>query len=132
MKYLFVLILPLLQSFSASAQLDSAAIVSVTETQIVDTADLEYPMSQISFEIFINDFDFLGEIVITVIENETGYPLGMVKKSKIDIEQNNSFNSQTGVVTISLEVYNTESIKNLRAVVRNYQGASLPYLDSSL
>jgi hypothetical protein len=132
MKYLFVFILPLLQSFNASAQLDSAAIVSVVESTISTSDSLGYQMSSIEVQIFVNDFDFLGEIVITVVESESGYPLGMIKKSKVEIEQNNGFNSQTGVVSLALEVYNTQNGKNLRAVVRNYQGASLPYLDSSL
>lgn len=114
-------------------QLDSAAIVSVNETtiEITDTLGVIHTDTVIEVQVFINDFDFFGEIIVTAIHVESQYPLQKLKLLKSEIENNNLFNITQNTISIYIPISEVIGDIEIQAIVRNYQGANLPLLFST-
>lgn len=118
--------------FLGFAQLDSASIISVNNVVINSTDSLGnvYQDTVLQVEIYVNDFDFFGEIVATVIHQSSQYPLLLVKKKKAEIVSSGLYNTTSRIITIQLPLNGENGPLEIRVVVRNYQGASLPFLDT--
>lgn len=117
--------------FSSIAQLDSLSLTAnfgYESVQDFDGSIVQQKM--ITSETWINDFDFFGEIIITVYDQEVNYPVDKQKFSKQQITDLNMIND--GV--ISIKTYTIEENRSYRieAIVTNYQGLYMPVLESIL
>jgi hypothetical protein len=84
----------------------------------------------IKAETWINDFDFFGEIIVTVYDEIGGYLVDKVKYTKQAVIDNNLYNS--GVISTIL--YNGIDKHNYRidVLVRDYQGMNFPIISKTL
>lgn len=119
--------------FSSTAQLDSASVNAYFETT---TAQLEgydstVTVKVIKTETWVNDFDFFGEIIVTVYDEETGYPVQKIKHTAQSILDNNLLNS--GIIVINLQS-GIEEGKTYRVdvIVRDYQGMNYPIISKTV
>ncbi len=129
LKQLILLLAIAFCSNGLFAQLDSAS-VSLSLTNEVDPSDTTAMVDVLTIETTVNDIDFFGEVVITVYEYNTNYPVSMMKVAKqefIDEQQ------VSGNVLIT-KIYGIDGSMSFRieTSVRNFQGASLPIIYSEL
>lgn len=119
--------------FLGFGQLDTATIVSVDDVVInlTDSTGSVYQDTVLQVEIFVNDFDFFGELIVTIKDQPTQYPLLMVKKTKADIVASGSYNATNERITLQLPLYDFTNPLDIQVVVRNYQGANLPLLNTT-
>lgn len=116
---------------NAMSQLDSASIFSI-ENEILYWADssssdsVEY--RNVTVELDLSDVDYLGEVIATIYESETQYPLTQMHWTKAQLDSSQLINYSLNRVVVSIPVFDTNVGLNVRMLVRNYQGANLPYL----
>ncbi len=114
------------------AQLDSASIVSVDyiASAVTDSTGATVTDSTLQIEIYVNDFDFLGEVLLTITDSPSDYPLAKFRMDRAEIESSGLYDDSSQTITFLFQgVYSANSL-NIRAVISNYQGAYLPYLDT--
>ncbi|MCR9171961.1 MAG: hypothetical protein NXI10_05690 [bacterium] len=119
-------------SSGVNAQLDTASVSSVSFAQetvtdsltlVTDTLDI------MNVEVFMDDIDFLGEVLVTVYDQATGYPLQMVKQTKSELELNDLIIGSFA----KIEIFGLEpnvGLYNIDVQVRNFQGGNLPLLSA--
>ena len=80
-------------------------------------------------DLSIHDIDFLGEVLVTLYEPTSGFPLSKIKMTKAELELESLISGSDATIKIygldpTLE-YNIESL------VRNYQGGNFPLINST-
>ncbi len=123
-KLFFLTLFSIVLNSSAISQLDSVS-VNAYYTYLNQGDSLN--VKTIRTETWVNDFDFFGEIVITVYENETNYPIHRVKHNKEFIDANDLYSN--GLIKIDL-FHGLEEGRSYRVdvLVRNYQGMHYPII----
>lgn len=134
MKKFIILIVSIFAFNVVYSQLDSVSIVSIQNVplELIDSTENGIQVSNLNLEIYIDDYDFFGEVLVVVTEIESGYPISMKKFMKVDLDNNNLFNSSTKVLSLTQPIYNSTQPMQVQVVVRNFQGGHLPYLYSSI
>ena len=126
-KAALVIVLVFASSFSYS-QLDSVNVDITFTTEVDSTTTDSLGMYVIDDVINVNasvyDVDFLGEVIVTVYDHATDYPIAMLKMTKqqiIDADQ------KVGS-TVTLKIYGIDDAGSYRieTQVRNFQGANFP------
>jgi hypothetical protein len=118
-------------SFSSFTQLDSLNVTAnFGYENAIDFDGDSVLQKTVIVETWINDFDFFGEIIITVYDQEANFPVDKQKFTKQQVSDLNMINS--GVITI--KSFNIEENRSYRieAIVSNYQGLYLPVTESIL
>lgn len=125
MKKLFLSIVVFCFSFLANCQLDS---VNVTyQFNSIPANENAAPNFQKLFvNVWVNDFDFFGEVIIDVIDAQTNYPLTKVKVTHDEIVTMNVLNN--GQFTIEIGNFNFQNQMIIKASIRNYQYLDLPQI----
>lgn len=127
------LFLLVLFPFYSSAQLDSASvhIDFETVTAQLEGSDSIVTVKVIKTETWVNDFDFLGEIIVTAYDEETDYPVHRIKHTTQSIIDNNLYNS--GIITINIQ-HGIEEERTYRVdvIVRDYQGMNYPIISKTV
>lgn len=124
MKLLIISTLMSLLSFGATCQLDSVN-VTYTLTEYQNPEDSTQVGENLAVQVWVNDFDFFGEVIIDVIHLDSQYPLAMVKKTKSEIENENLLNSE-GWMNIPIGLLVAGNDLELKISVRNFQELNLP------
>lgn len=126
MKSIFLAIL-LACTFSANAQLDSIQ-VELTQAQIQDPGDSLQMVEVLNVNIVVFDIDFLGDLVVTIYEQQTNFPVQRLKYSKQELIDYGIISNQSYQNDFDLQFFDLEPTKSYRVEVsaRNYQGAFLP------
>lgn len=112
-------------SFNASAQLDSAS-VSLNLANVLDPADSNVVINVLNVDVFLNDTDYFGEIVVTMYQAGTDYPLMMQKFTKQE-----ALNGQYLIgnhLIVPFNEVDSAGAYRMETQVRNYQGANLPLI----
>ena len=126
-KAALIIALVFASSFSYS-QLDSVNVNITFTTEVDSTTTDSLGMYVVDDVININasvyDVDFLGEVIVTIYDHATDYPIAMLKMTKqqiIDADQ------KVGS-TVTLKIYGIDNAGSYRVEtqVRNFQGANFP------
>lgn len=129
---MLLLIGVLFMSSGAFAQLTSASVNNISFskervtnplTNATDTLDL------MSVEVVLNDIETLGEILVTVYDQQAGFPVQMAKVTKADLENSNLINGSVATVQV-LGVPPVTGSYAIEVQVRNNQGANLPLVSA--
>lgn len=116
----------------ANAQLNNAAVNSVSFTQefvtnsltsVTDTLDV------MNVDVYIDGIDFMGEVLVTVYDQATGYPLQLVKQTKTELETNGLLVGSVATLKI-FELMPSQGTYNVDVQVRNVQGGNLPLIST--
>ncbi len=110
------------------AQLDSAS-VSLSLTNEVDPLDSTAMVDVLHVDVYLNDTDFFGELVVTIYQTGTDYPLMMQKFTKQEALDSAMLSGNQ----LDVPFYEVDSAGSYRVEtqVRNYQGANLPMIISN-
>jgi hypothetical protein len=125
-KNTFLLFGMLLLGNGVYAQLDSAAVSSISFTQeiVTDSAtNVTDTIDVMNVDVYTNDIDFLGEVVITVYETSTDFPLSKRKLSKQEALLVGAITGNN--VLVSLDGFVSNESYRIEVLVRNYQDANL-------
>lgn len=116
-------------SFNGTAQLDSAS-VSLSFTTAQDPEDSLATVDVIEVNVSIYDIDFMGEVIVTLFDQATNYPIQRLKKSSAELIAEGSINGDIATVYF-YEVLTTEDY-TIETQVRNFQGANLGLITTQL
>ena len=123
-----ILLLLLTISLSSFSQIDSVN-VNVTFTIETDSTNLDSLGNYVVLDVInvnatIHDVDFLGEVIVTVYDSATDYPIAM---RKMTAQQIIDANQKVGsVVTLKLDDIDPLGSYRVETQVRNFQGANFP------
>ena len=115
-------------SFNSYSQIDSVN-VAITFTSEIDSVTPDslgnYSLVDvININTSIYDIDFMGEVIVTIYDGATDFPISKVKMTAQDfIDQNLKVGS---TVTTKLFGGNVAGSYRIETLVRNFQGADLP------
>lgn len=127
-KQIVVLLALVFCSNGLFAQLDSAS-VTLNITTAPDPDDSLSTMDVIEVEVYLDDIDFVGEVLVTMYEGGTDYPLMMQKFTKQQAIDNGLLSGDT--ITVPLYDIDSAEFYRIETQVRNYQGANLPMIISN-
>ena len=125
---LLILFLFFSSTFISFSQIDSVNVNIIFTTEVDSTTTDSLGMYVIDDVINVNasvyDIDFLGEVIVTIYDHATDYPIAMLKMTKqqiIDADQ------KVGS-TVTLKIYEIDSAGSYRVEtqIRNFQGANFP------
>jgi len=116
-------------TLNASAQLDSAS-VSLSFTTAQDPEDSLATVDVIEVNVSIYDIDFMGEVIVTLYDQATNYPLQRLKKSSAELIAEGSINGDIATMYF-YEILTTEDY-TIETQVRNFQGANLGLITTQL
>jgi len=88
MKNNLLTLLFLICGFSAFSQLDSVQVNVSFEDQIIlpEGADSALHVQMLQTKIWVNDIDFLGQVMVSVYDQATDTPLARVKYNSAEIQ----------------------------------------------
>jgi hypothetical protein len=121
-----LLVLPFFIFFlsnTSQAQLDSVNVTASFESESVIIDGVTMSINDISVETWVNDFDFLGSIAISVFNTDDESLIDLKKYTKAQLLAENLFSNGT----ITTKVVNVDSSASYRIEVgiTNYQGLYL-------
>lgn len=125
-KQLLLVLLGFLFCNQAEAQLDSVSVSNVSFSQevisdsltnITDTVDI------MAVDVYIDDIDFMGEVLVTVYDLENNFPLSFVKHTKAELLSYSLINGSVATLEL-LGLEPTVNSYKIDVQVRNFQGAN--------
>jgi hypothetical protein len=125
MKNTFATLLFLLLGMPAFAQLDSVQVnVSFDPQTIVDeVSDSTFQVQMLQAKIWVNDFDFLGQAMVSVYDQATHTPLARVKYTAAEITAQNLL--ADGWITLNLGALQGNVAVRVETQLTNFTGAYL-------
>jgi len=111
----------------AFSQLDSVSVSDVSfhqETVLDSLTNTTDTLDVMSVDVYTNDVDFLGEVIITVYEAGTNFPLAKRKVTKQEAVALGLITSNN--ILIELDNLVASESYRIEVLTRNYQGANLP------
>ncbi len=121
-----LLVLPFFIFFQVNysqAQLDSVNVTASFETSSVIVDGITIPTNNIVVETWVNDFDFLGTIDISVINTEDESLVDLKKYTKAQILAENLFSN--GIITTIVLNIDSSASYRIEIGITNYQGLYL-------
>lgn len=120
-------------SFNTDAQLDSANIdtVYLSPETVIDSLGFGDTLNILDIDVYVNDTDFLGEIVVGIYDQGSDFPMSMVKQSKAELQAN----QQIAGLVVSMRLLTAARPPQgyrIEVQVRNHQGGNLPLLIATL
>lgn len=115
-------------SFSSFSQLDSVN-VEIVFTVEMDSVNLDSLGNAQSIDVMnvkasIYDVDFMGEVIATVYDSGTNYPVSKIKMTAQEfIDAGQKVGS---TVTLKLDYLDPSASYRVETEVRNFQGANFP------
>ena len=109
------------------SQLDSVSISNINFTQEIyvdSVTNVSDTVDVMNVDVYVNDTDFLGEIVVTVLDPSTDYPLAKQKLTKQEAIDEGLLTGNN--IQVSLDYLTSPESYRIELIVRNYQGANLP------
>ncbi len=123
MKKLFLSIVVFCFSFLANCQLDSVNVDVIFELP-VNVVYEDSNAQVMKVKVWVNDIDFLGELIIDVLDTETESPLAKVKLSKQEILNQNLLENNWIIILVG--VLDSSQNYSVKTLVRNFQYLDLP------
>jgi len=121
----------LLLGSGAFAQLDSVSVTlsfsqeaSLDSTQTIDSIDV------LNVEIFLDDIDFFGEVLVVVYDLSSGHPIAQIKSTKVELQTLSAISGS--IATIEFPGF-TPVVGSYRidVLARNFQGGNLPIVSET-
>ena len=72
----------------------------------------------------IDDIDFMGEVLVTVYEPSTNFPVARIKATKVELQNENQISGN--VATIEIYGFTPSEGYRIETLIRNYQGGNFP------
>jgi len=123
MKKLLFLNFILLFSMVSYGQLDSAKIEKQF-TYVNIPGDSLNSGDMLQVKVWVNDYDFLGQVIIDVIDVESDFPLVKIKKTKAELLLTKEANTNWSIINVA--VLDQTRSYTIKATVQNYQNYALP------
>jgi hypothetical protein len=123
MKNTFATFLFLLLGIPAFAQLDSVQVTVSFDPQTITTEDSTIQVQMLQAQVWVNDFDFLGQVMISVYDQTTNTPLARVKYTAAEITAQNLL--ANGWITVDLGVLQGNVSVRVETQLTNFTGAYL-------
>jgi hypothetical protein len=125
MKNTFATLLFLLLGMPAFAQLDPVQVnVSFDPQTLVDEfSDSTFQIQMLQAKIRVNDFDFLGQVMISVYDQATDTPLARVKYTVAEITAQGLLSN--GWITLNLGALQGNVAVRVDTQLTNFVGAYL-------
>ena len=109
-------------------QIDSVQVqYQFSQPMNIDSTQLNF--QELEVKIWVNDFDYIGQYLIEIVDRQTQNSLFKKKLSKQYIIDNN-LKDVNGWVHISLGLFDPIVQYDLYTIVRNYQLAELPVIQT--
>lgn len=108
------------------AQLDSIS-ASVLFTQEIDTTfDITNndPSDFMNISVWVNDVDFLGQVMISIFDSSSGIPMARFKLSIAELQEQGML--EGNIVRIPIGFMSSEGAYRVEVDVQNFQLAYLP------
>lgn len=122
----------ILLSSGAFAQLDSVSVSNVSFTQELTTDSLNGSVDTLNImnvEIYIDDIDFMGEVIVMVYDQTNGFPLQIVKHTKSELDNLGLITNATAKMEVAGLSPETNSYK-IDVQVRDFYGGNLPVVST--
>jgi len=125
-KSKFILLLGMLLTWSgAFSQLDSVSVdLTFEQDTILDSLGGSDTLDYMNVNVYTDDVDFLGEIVVSVYDGNSDFPLGKLKFTKQEALDQGILSGST--TTIRFDYRSASESFKVETLVRNYQGGNLP------
>jgi len=115
----------LLLGSGSYAQLDSVSVtLTFAQETTLDSLGGTDTLDYMNANVYTDDVDFLGEVIVTVYDKNSNFPLGKLKYTKQ--EAVNAGILSGSITTLRFDDQNPSGAYRVEAIVRNYQGANLP------
>lgn len=109
---------------SWSQQLDSVQV----QLNYVSGEPLDATNQIFQVKVWVNDIDFLGEVIVDVLDQSTETPLSRVKKTKDQILSEQLFID--GWIILNIGMLDSQTSYIVKTTARNYQLLDLPQIIS--
>ena len=111
---------------SSFGQITSATVDVHFETGIDPYDSLSTDVMHV--DATIDDIDFMGEILVTVYEPSTDFPIARIKMTKAELEDESLITGS--VATIKIYGFDPAEGYQIETLVRNYQGGNFPKINT--
>jgi hypothetical protein len=125
---LFITVCLLVSTFSYS-QLDSVNVTTVF-VPYNNPSDSTQTGDMLKVKVWVNDLDFLGQVIVDVIDTPSDYPLSRIKYTKAQIVAEGLV--QNGWIVIETGLFDPAGQYTIRTSVKNYQLLDLPIVTTAL
>ena len=125
-KMSLVLLFTIYGAFSF-AQIDSVTINLHFETG-TDPDDSTLTIDVLHVDASIYDVDFMGEVIVTVYDAASDFPMARIKMTAQEFTDANLISGDT--TTIKLYGLDPAGSYRVETLVRNYQGANFPVIST--
>jgi uncharacterized protein YfaS (alpha-2-macroglobulin family) len=120
-------------SFNSQSQINSVD-VNITFTSEIDSTLTDSLGNHILADVMnvnvnIDDVDYMGEVMVTLYEGGTNFPMGIMKMTAQDFIDKNLKVGNT--VTVKLFGVDPTIPCSIETQVRNFQGANLPVVTTN-
>lgn len=105
------------------AQINSVTSDVHFETEVGES-DSASVINVLHVDATIDDIDFMGEILTTVYDAVSNYPVMLIKMTKQEYTDSNDISED--IVTTRIYGLSPENSYRIETVVRNFQGANFP------
>ncbi|MCR9174227.1 MAG: hypothetical protein NXI10_17150 [bacterium] len=121
----------LILGHGALAQLDSVSVtLSFTQEATLDSTQINDSTDILYVEVYLDDIDFFGEVIVTVYDLSSGQPLAMIKSTKAELDSLNAISAS--VATIEFPGFPPiASSYRVDVLPRNFQGGNLPIISET-
>lgn len=107
------------------AQLDSVSVsLEFDQETVLDSLGGTDTLHYMNVNVYTDDIDFLGEIIVTVYDGNSNFPLGKLKFTKQEAINEGILSGS--ITTIRFDYRSTAESYKVESLIRNYQGANLP------
>jgi hypothetical protein len=121
MKNTFATLLFLILGIPAFAQLDSVQVNVSFDLQTITTQDSTLQVQMLQAKVWVNDFDFLGQVMVSVYDQATNTPLARVKYTAAEITAQNLL--ANGWITLNLGALQGNVAVRVETQVTSFTGA---------
>jgi hypothetical protein len=120
-------------SFNSQSQINSVDVnitfTSEIDSTITDASGNHILADVMNVNVSIDDVDFMSEVIVTLYEGGTSFPMGMLKMTAQDFMDKNLKIGNT--VTVKLIGVDPTIPCSIETQVRNFQGANLPIVTTN-
>ena len=115
----------------AFSQLDSVAVnASFVYSTVFEESGDSLQMKSIQVAAWVNDFDFLGEIIVASYDLEFDTPFSLIKLSKAEIEAQGLHTNNT--ITVPIDYVEEGRSYRITVLARNFQGLNIPMVETTV
>lgn len=105
------------------SQTDSVS-VNIQFGTMQDPDSSQLTLNVMDLDVTAPDIDFVGAVLITVYDTNSNFPIARIKRSKVELENQNLISGNT--MNVALPNLDPSQSYRIETLVRNFQGANYP------